>query len=362
MIRTTTATVFLVAVLMLPAAVLHSRQAQQPPAQPPKQPPQEPVRPQPGQAIITTVDLVNMVFTVVNRRGNFVTDLTRENFQVHEEGEEQQIQFFSAGTDLPLRIGLLLDTSNSIRNRLQFEQEAAIDFLHLVVRREKDLAFLMTFDAEPTVIEDYTNDVGTLQEAILRQRAGGDTALYNAVHFACRERLFSPPLPTGDNPEVRRVLVLISDGVDTNISGRSLGEALDACQRSEVAIYAISTSTDWTAFAGAAPPKINDPRRRQKVQKTEGDEILTRFAEETGGRVFFPYHQDDMAQSFHDIGSELRSQYSLAYVPTNRIADGRFRKVQIEVDRRGLVVRGRKGYYAPRPVAPRRTVASSPTN
>ncbi|MCL6481643.1 MAG: VWA domain-containing protein [Firmicutes bacterium] len=298
---------------------------------------------------MTTVDLVNMVFTVTDRQGKFVTNLTKEDFQVFEEGQEQKIEFFSQETDLPLRIGLLLDTSNSIRNRLQFQQEAAIDFLHFVIRRRKDQAFLMTFDNEPAVVEDFTDDVGTLQEAILRQRAGGATALYDAIHFACSQRLMQPPLPTGDNLEVRRVLVLFSDGKDSMIYGKSLREALDACQRAEVAIYAISTSTDWMAFRGSDKDKPPE-----KYHFTEGDQVLAQLAEETGGRAFYPYRRDDLAQSFTDIGDELRSQYSLAYVPTNRIADGRFRTVQIKVRDKNLAVRARKGYYAPRPVQPRR--------
>lgn len=336
-----------IAILFLATLALSVGAAAQQPAPPPPagaSPPQEP--------IIRTVDLVNMVFTVTNRRGKFVTDLTREDFQVLEDGEEQRIEFFSQETDLPLRIGLLLDTSNSIRNRLRFEQDAAIDFLHFVIRRRKDQAFLMTFDSEPAVVEEFTDDVGTLQEAILRQRAGGATALYDAIHFACSQRLMQPPLPQGDNPEVRRVLVVISDGKDSTIYGKSLREALDACQRAEVAIYAISTSTDWMAFAGSDKEKAP-----QKYHFTEGDKILEQLAEETGGRAFFPYRRDDLAQSFTDIGEELRNQYSLAYVPTNRVADGRFRTVEIKVKQKDLTVRARKGYYAPRPVQQRRIVS-----
>ncbi len=318
-------------------------------AQQPAPPPAAPERGQ--QPIVTTVDLVNMVFTVTNRRGKFVTDLGKQDFQVFEEGEEQQIEFFSQETDLPLRIGMLLDTSNSIRNRLRFEQEAAIDFLHFVIRRKKDQAFLMTFDSEPAVVEEYTDDVGTLQEAILRQRAGGATALYDAIHYACSQRLMQPPPPQGDNPEVRRILVVISDGEDSMIYGKSLREALDACQRAEAAIYAISTSTDWMAFRGS-----DKEQAPEKYHFTQGDKILRQLAEETGGRAFYPYRREDLAESFTDIGEELRSQYSLAYVPTNRIADGRFREVEIKVKHKNLTVRSRKGYYAPRPVQHRRIV------
>lgn len=338
------------AILLMGAAMAVASVAAQRPAPQPS----EPVSPQ--QPIVTTVDLVNMVFTVTDRSGRFVTDLTRDDFQVFEEGQEQKIEFFSQETDLPLRIGLLMDTSNSIRNRLQFQQEAAIDFLHLVLRHRKDQAFLMTFDNEPAVVEEFTDDVGTLQEAILRQRAGGATALYDAIHFACSQRLMQPPLPTGDNPEVRRVLVLLSDGNDSMIYGKSFREALEACQRAEVAIYAISTGTDWMAFRGSDKDKVPE-----KYHFTEGDKVLAQLAEETGGRAFYPYRRDDLAQSFAKIGDELRSQYSLAYVPTNRVADGRFRSVQIKVrdKNKNLTVRSRKGYYAPRPVQPHRIVLDS---
>jgi len=327
---------------------LHS--AQEPQQQKPAQERQVPTfRP--------TVELVNIVFSVFDRRQRFVTDLDRGNFRVAEDGLEQTVSFFSRETDLPLRIGLLLDTSNSIRGRLQFEQEAAIDFLHSVVRRGKDLAFLMTFDSEPAIIQDYTDDLASLQEAILRQRAGGGTALYDAIYYACAQRLVQPPLPAGDNPEVRRILVVISDGEDTMVSGRSLSEAIDAAQRAEAVIYTISTSTKWVSVSGSDPRKLPE-----KYHKTEGDKILDQLSRETGGRAFYPYRVEDLGQSFLDIGTELRSQYSLAYTPTNRVEDGRFRRVRIDVDRKGLIVRHRKGYYAPRPAAPPRRIASVPTN
>src|SRR6202158_1424158 len=137
-------------------------------------------KPAPAGGIITRVDLVNVIATVLNRRQKFVTDLEKADFHVLEDGRPQDIQFFSRETDLPLRVGLLLDTSNSIRERLKFEQEAAIDFLHNTIRRKKDQAFLMIFDNEPSIVQDFTDDVSTLTEAIQKQRAGGGTALYDA--------------------------------------------------------------------------------------------------------------------------------------------------------------------------------------
>ena len=302
--------------------------------------------------IVTEVRLVDVIFTVLNRRQRFVTDLGRDNFKVFEDGEPQDIRFFSRQTDLPLRVGMLLDTSNSIRDRLKFEQEAAIDFFYSTLRRNKDLAFLMTFDNEPSVIEEYIGDLDRLRDTINRQRAGGGTALYDGVYFACNDRLAKPPMPPGPTPEVRRVLLLISDGDDTH-SNRAKSEAIEACQRAGVVIYAISTSTQWVTATEAADPT---KRVNRKIHKEAGDKTLDQLTEETGGRAFFPYRLDDLGQSFQDIGDELRSQYSLAYVPQNKSTEGTFRKIKIEVDRKGLIVRARKGYYTPR------TVAITPTS
>jgi Ca-activated chloride channel homolog len=286
--------------------------------------------------IISTTGLVHLVATVTDRHGNFITDLNEGDFAVDEDGSPQRILFFGRDTDLPLRIGLLLDTSNSIRPRLEFEQDAAVDFLSSVIRPHKDMAFLMTFDNEPEVIQDFTTDISDLMDAIRRQRAGGGTALNDAIYRAS-EKLMNPPLPAGPNPEVRRVLVVISDG-DDNLSDHALSEALEEAIRSESAIYAISTNTDWVA--------TDNPDAPTKYHLDPGDKVLQQFSHESGGRVFFPYKVDDLAQSFVDIGTELRSQYFIAYSPTAPMSSGGFRKIQVDTDRKGLVVRTRKGYYA----------------
>jgi VWFA-related protein len=288
------------------------------------------------------VRLVNVVFSVLNQRNKFITDLNKENFRVFEDDKPQEITNFSRETDLPLRIGLLLDTSNSIRDRLKFEQEAAIDFLGNVVRRHKDLVFMMTFDNEPQLIHGFTDDVGTLTAAIQKLRAGGGTALYDTIYAAAAHHMPRAPLPAGPDPTVRRVLVVISDGEDNLSTRHTRNDAIEVAQRNDVVVYTISTSTDWMSISGETP---------RKMHKTEGDKVLEILAEETGGRSFFPYRIDDLAQSFLDISTELRSQYSLAYVPTNRLADGKFRKIRIETDRRRVTVRARKGYYAPKATA-----------
>jgi Ca-activated chloride channel family protein len=285
--------------------------------------------------------LVHLVVTVTDHHRNFITDLDQTDFKVLENGTPQDIRFFGRETDLPLRIGLLLDTSNSIRPRLQFEQEAAINFLSKVIRRNKDMAFLMTFDNEPEVIQEYTENLSLLTDAIRKQRAGGGTALDDAIYRAS-EMLSNPPLPPGPNPEVRRVIVVISDG-DDNLSDHALSEAIEGAIRAETAVYSISTNTEWVA--------IDDESRPSKYHLDAGDKILQKFADETGGRVFFPYKIDDLAQSFMDIGSELRSQYFIAYSPTIPLSQGRYRRIEVQTDRKSLNVRTRKGYYAAAPTS-----------
>ncbi|HXZ11418.1 MAG TPA: VWA domain-containing protein [Candidatus Sulfotelmatobacter sp.] len=324
----------------------HTR-AQQPSPPPPPAAGQAPAPqspPAPGDAggqqkqmptISVTTGLVHLVATVTDRRHNFITNLDRNEFKITEDGVPQEIKYFGRETDLPLRIGLLLDTSNSIRPRLEFEQDAAIDFLHSVIRRNKDMAFLMTFDNEPEVIQNFTGDIDLLTKAIRKQRAGGGTALHDAIYLAA-EKLSSPALPAGPSAEVRRVLVVISDG-DDNLSDHAKSDAIDAAIRAEASIYAISTNTEWLSVSSGTP---------RKLHLEAGDKVLEEFASQSGGRVFFPYRVDDLAQSFVDIGTELRSQYFIAYSPTNPLSNGKYRRIDVETERKGLVVRTRKGYYA----------------
>jgi Ca-activated chloride channel homolog len=214
------------------------------------------------------------------------------------------------------------------------------------MRRDRDLAFLMTFDSDPEIVLDYTNDLDKLRDAIQAQRAGGGTSLYEAI-MAASKKLVDAPLPSGGNSDMRRILVVITDG-DDNLSSHTRADAIESAEKSGVVIYPISTSTEWVT---AEDPEDFVHRMDRKVIKTDGDKVLQAFADETGGRAFFPYHVDDVAQSFLDIGVELRSQYSLAYVPTNSIADGKYRKIRIEViNRKDLDVRTRKGYYAVPPI------------
>ena len=325
----------------LAAVAAVSAQQAQPPA-PPQSPPEAPAQAGRQGAIVRNVNLVEVLFSVVTKREKLVTDLIKENFKVFDDGTQQEITDFSQPTDLPLRIGMVLDTSNSIRERLKFEQDAAIDFLFNALRRGKDQAFLMTFDDGPQIIKDFTGDGGDHRDTILKQRAGGGTSLYDAVYSASDYLLKNSPLPPGPNTDVRRVLVVISDG-DDNSSNRSRGESVEMAQRAGVIIYSISTSTDWVT---AEDEKDPSKRISRKYEKEEGDKVLEQLAVETGGRAFFPYKVDDLGQSFLDIGDELRHQYALAYSPPGRSPDGKYHTIRIQTDRKDVIVRARKGYFS----------------
>lgn len=267
------------------------------------------------------VNLENVLFTVVDKKNRLVTNLNKDDFSVNEDGKPQKILFFGRETNLPLRVGILIDTSNSIRMRLRFEQEAAIDFLYDSIRPDTDKAFVVGFDVEPVMVQDYTDDLDKLRQAISSLQAGGGTGLYDAIFYACREKMIYTPAP---QPYLRRVLIIVSDGQD-NFSQHSRDEALSMAQKAEATIYAISTN--WTGVG------------------TRGDKVLKYLAEETGGRAFFPVQASDMAGEFKRIASELRSQYSLAYAITAR--DGSFRKITIKTDKKGLHVQAKAGYFAP---------------
>src|SRR5208283_2452454 len=247
------------------------------------------------------------------------------------------------GQEAPQQSGTKFITTVNLVDVLFTVLDRRNKFLFSVLRPKKDEAFVMTFDDEPQVIEGFTNDTGALRDHILRTRAGGGTAVYDAIYAACENELSHPPRPPGDQPDVvRRVMILISDGED-NLSTHTRTEAIEMAQRTSVVIYSISTSTQWVT--------LDDPGKAQsgnrKYHLTDGDQILKSLAEETGGRAFFPYHVDDLDQSFQDIGEELRNQYSIAYNPTSHAFDGRYHKIRVETpEHKGYQVRARRGYYA----------------
>jgi VWFA-related protein len=285
--------------------------------------------PAPSQTAATSqiykvrVELVNVLMTVTDKKNRTVIDMTKDDFKVFEGGQLQAIRYFSRETDLPLRIAILIDTSNSIRDRLRFEQEAATDFLTTTIRRGKDLAFVVGFDVEPQLVQDYTDNTEKLANAIRSLQAGGVTSLYDALFFSSKEKLYYFPPP---EPYLRRVMIIISDGQD-NQSERTREEALAMAQRAEVTIFTISTNR-----TGA---------------EARGDKVLRYLAQQTGGRAFFPFEAGELAEDFQQIGRELRSQYSLAYVSTNAAHDGTFRNIMIQPLDKNVHVRAKAGYFAP---------------
>ena len=270
------------------------------------------------------VDEVNVVFTVTDKRDHFVKDLTQSDFRVIDNNKPANIQSFSRQTNLPLRVGLLIDASNSVRDRFKFEQEAAIEFLNQIIRRTYDKAFVIGFDTTPEVTQDFTDDTQALSHGVRMLRAGGGTAMYDAIYFACRDKLMQ-----ADKGELatRRAIILLSDGED-NQSRVSREEAVEMAQHAEVIIYAISTNTSGI--------------------KLRGDKILEYFAEQTGGKAFFPFKIEDVANAFTEISDELRSQYAISYKPADFVPDGKYRKIEIVAENKKYHVRARKGYYAPR--------------
>ncbi len=270
------------------------------------------------------VDEVNVVFTVTDKRDHFVKDLTQSDFRVIDDNKPGNIEAFSRETNLPLRVGLLIDASNSVRDRFKFEQEAAIEFLNQIIRPHYDKAFVIGFDTTPEVTQDFTDDAQALSHGVRMLRAGGGTAMYDAIYFACRDKLMGV-----DKGQIasRRAIILLSDGED-NQSRVSRGEALEMALRAEVIIYAISTNTSGI--------------------KLRGDKVLEYFADQTGGKAFFPFKIEDVANAFTEIQDELRSQYAISYKPADFLSDGKYRKIEILAENKKYHVRARKGYYAPR--------------
>jgi VWFA-related protein len=270
------------------------------------------------------VNEVNLIFTVTDKHGHYIPNLKLSDFALlDDQRAPERVNSFRQQINLPLRVGIVIDASTSIRTRFQFEQQSATEFLLSILKSKSDRAFVMGFDVTPTVTQDWTNNLDGLEAGINRLRPGGGTALFDAVYTACRDKLLSE---RGAEP-VRKAMILISDG-DDNQSRVHPDEAIKMCQRAETIIYAISTN--WTPSRG------------------RGDKVLEDMAEETGGHTFFPPSVEEMSNSFKSIEEELRSQYMLNYVPAEFKADGAFRPIYLYCNDRRYQVSARKGYFAPR--------------
>jgi VWFA-related protein len=319
------------------ALALPAQQPSTPPAPAPQQPAQAPAAapgaPQQGAdqgdqqtpTIRITANEVNLIFTVTDKHGRYIPNLKLSDFALlDDQRAPEKVNAFRQQINLPLRVGIVIDASTSIRTRFQFEQQSATEFLLQILKSRSDRAFIMGFDVTPTVTQDWTGNLDGLETGINRLRPGGGTALFDAVYTACRDKLLDAS--RGQEP-VRKAMILISDG-DDNQSRVHPDEAIKECQRAETIIYAISTN--WTPSRG------------------KGDRVLTDMAEATGGEVFFPPSVQEMSNSFKDIEEELRSQYALTYTPAAFKNDGAFRTIYLYCNDRRYQVRARKGYFAPR--------------
>ena len=293
-------------------------------AQKPVNEPQGPPIGDPDTTIRVEVSRVPLLFTVTDRKNRFITDLNREDFEVYDNRVRQEIKEFVRESELPLRIGIILDTSNSIRDRFKFEQEAAIEFIRGVLREERDRAFLVSYDTRAELVVDFTNDPDELAAGVRRLRAGGGTALYDAIYYSCRDKL-----PEDWPPEqFRRALVILGDG-DDNQSSVTREMALEMAHKAETVVYTISTN--------------------RSGRQADGDKVLRTYSRETGGVSFHPFQARDLEQSFANIANELRHQYFILYSPTNFRADGSFHRVEVKTKVKNTEVRVRRGYYAPLP-------------
>lgn len=273
---------------------------------------------------------VHLVFTVTDKYGHYIKGLTEQDFKIVDDRKPPlEIFSFHSETDLPMQIGLLIDTSESVRERFRFEQEAAVEFLKQTLRRKDDQAFVMGFDVTPKVTQDFTDDIEKLSAGIYKLQLGSLTAMYDALYYACRDKLMKQP----QAGPVRRVIILLSDG-DDNASFVTREKAIEIAQQAETSVYTISTSL--TRSGG------------------RGQKNLESLADATGGRSYVPVQLSGVTNAFASIQEELRSQYAVSYKPAGFRLDGHYRTIEIQAQhQRGLRIRSRKGYrsqardYAP---------------
>jgi len=322
--------------------------------------PQAPNAASGNQKIRVHVEVVNVPVSVLDKRGLPVIDLTKGDFKIFEDGKPQTIRYFSSERVPPLRVGLIIDTSNSARLQLKFEKEAASSFAYNILRgiHSQNEIFLQTFDATSSIVQDFTNDPNILNDKIGTLKAGGGKAVYDAIYDACEQEMAK----AGPREENRRVLVLISDGIDVQ-SKHTMDEAVSMAHRAETAIYTI----------GNTPYGYTNP----------GDKGLEKLAEQTGGASFFPLRKSAgsdyltgylshgkfdnvdqnkglgaetgiytanqmiaLADSLDAIRRELANQYLIGYTPTDAKLDGTYRSIRVVADRKGIIIRNKPGYFA----------------
>ncbi len=313
----------------LPAGALFLALAATTPKAQQERPPDQPVdRPQ----FRVSVDTVSLAVTVEDDEGRLVTELPRENFQIFEDGVEQEIQFFSRG-ELPLRMVILVDTSGSMRSKLELAQEAAVRFVRSL--KPGDQVQVVEFNDRVLTLAEFTSDFDQVEQAIRATEATGATSLYNALYVSLKDL-------HRDNPEEldRRAMVVLSDGNDTK-SVLGFEDVKEQAQKSSVIIYSISLRATEVDL-------VKDKYRNAKYE-------LDMLARESGGVSYAPEDIGDLSGVYEQIANELKSQYSLGYVSTNATTDGAWRRLQVISKEAGTEIRTRPGYFAPRPARkPRR--------
>ena len=292
------------------------------------------------------VDVVNILFNVRDKRSGLVGNLTKDDFKIYEEGKEQNIKYFTRETDLPLTLGLLIDVSVSQMNLIEIEKNAAYQFFGSVLRKQ-DLAFLISFGASADLLQDYTNSPKLLRKGLDGLQVNSDvgglhpgpvptishpkgTILYDAVYLAASDQL--------KGQVGRKALVLITDGEDQG-STYTIKQAIEAAQKADAIIYGFYyVDRGFYAQNGIMFGGVSDSYLRQ-------------LSEDTGGHVFHIDRKLPLQSAFDQLQAELRSQYSIAYTPTNPAKDGTFRRIEIRTGNKDYKVQARKGYYAIKPEA-----------
>ncbi|MGA3323838.1 MAG: VWA domain-containing protein [Terriglobia bacterium] len=322
---------------------------------------QGPSAPPPKTSTIrTTVELVTVPVTAINKRGQQVIDLNKDEFQVFEDGVQQPIRSLERETSTPLRVGLILDTSNTARSHLSYEKDAAIEFVFMALRNggTKNQIFLQTFDATSSIIQDFTNDPDVLNDKIQALKSGGGKALYDAIYFACKEKM----LKTGSPEDVRRILIIMSDGLDVQ-SQHTLDQAVSEARIAETMIYTVGTAAygysnpgdklleDMSSETGGAPSF--------PLRDAPGTDLLTGYLShgqigetsqnkglgaETG--AFSAQRLVHLADALQDIGRELDEQYTITYKPLRGVLDGTYRSIKVVTTHKGTTLRWKPGYFA----------------
>ena len=270
------------------------------------------------------VELVSLNVSVSDG-SKFITDLEGHEFEVFEDGAKQTVSFFSR-RQLPIALAILLDTSNSMEDKLPTAQEAAIGFARRL--RPEDVITVIGFSSQVRILQPFTNEAPLLERAIRSTHADGSTSLYNSIYISLKEL---KKIKARSEEEIRRqAVVVLSDGDDTS-SLLPYEEVLELAKRSETAIYTI----------GLRPPDIG------RASFKEAEYVLRQLAQETGGRSYFPTTVHDLPKIYEAISQELSTLYSVAYTSRNPVRNGAWRRIVVRVTRPGMTTRTRQGYYGP---------------